>query len=63
MRKLSYQRISSLFVIAIFAFLIVQNPMSNHYMEKLKSDAVLVSATKDLLYTEIQEKILSCNIL
>ncbi|MCU9612057.1 polysaccharide deacetylase family protein [Caldibacillus lycopersici] len=56
MRKYSYQRISTLLMIALFAFLLVENPFSDAYVGKLKSDAMEVSSSKDSLYVEIEQK-------
>lgn len=56
MKKFSFLRIALFIVIPIFSFFIVQNPFTDKYVEKLKSDAVLVSASKDSLLVEIEQK-------
>lgn len=56
MGKFTYQKITTLFMIGLFAFLIVKNPLSDAYVEKLRSDAVPVTAMKDNLLMEIEEK-------
>lgn len=56
MGKFTYQKISTLFMIGLFAVLIVKNPLSDAYVEKLRSDAVPVAAMKDNLLMEIEEK-------
>lgn len=56
MKKLSYQRITTLIIITLFVFVIVQNPLTDQYVDKLKADAVIVSSSTDPLLVEIQQK-------
>lgn len=56
MKKMSYIRITSLLMITFFAFFLVENPFSDLYMNKLKSEAVEVTGKTDPLYMEIMQK-------
>ncbi len=56
MKKSLFRNLIIFFVIPAIAFLIVQNPLSGQYVEKLKSDAVEVSLTKDTLMLEIEHQ-------
>lgn len=56
MKKSLFRNLIIFFVIPAIAFLIVQNSLSGQYVEKLKSDAVEVSLTKDTLMLEIEHQ-------
>ncbi|AWI12197.1 hypothetical protein CQJ30_08500 [Caldibacillus thermoamylovorans] len=56
MGKYTYQKLSALIIIGFLSFLIVKNPLSDAYVEKLRSDAMTVSSVKDALLIEIEEK-------
>ncbi|NCU16483.1 polysaccharide deacetylase family protein [Pallidibacillus pasinlerensis] len=56
MKKFPFLRIALFIIIPIFAFFIVQNSFTDKYVEKLKSDAVTASASKDSLLVEIEQK-------
>lgn len=54
--KWSYRQLTTLFILFLFAFFMVENPLTDLYIAKLKADAVTVSNIRDSLYYEIDEK-------
>lgn len=56
MRKGYYQQIAIFAMIVLFSYMLVQNPFSELYVEKLKHDSLTVSSSTHPLYKEIMEK-------
>ncbi|WAA13557.1 polysaccharide deacetylase family protein [Fervidibacillus halotolerans] len=56
MKKQSFKRPIILITIMIFGYFIVQNPLSELYVEKLRTEAITATAIKDSLYMEIEQR-------
>ncbi|MBO9128868.1 polysaccharide deacetylase family protein [Bacillus sp. 165] len=49
-------KLTFLAVIALFAYILVENTYITHYLQQIKADALSASKTQDVLYEEIRQK-------
>lgn len=54
--KWSYRQLAIVFILFLVGILLVDNPLTDTYIAKLKADALTVSTTEDPLYLEIVAK-------
>ena len=52
----SYRRLTILFILFLLAYMMVDNPLMDSYIVKLKADALEVTSQADPLYLEIVTK-------